>query len=165
MPKARRWQWQQLRWFWLTALVVAVDQWSKAVITANLALYERITIVPLFNLTLAYNEGAAFSFLAGAGGWQRWLFASIACLTSALIAGWLLTKKESRWVQIALALILGGALGNLWDRLMLGHVVDFLDFYWASWHFPAFNIADTAITVGVACMLLDMFLTREASHE
>lgn len=165
MPKARRWQWQQLRWFWLTALVVAVDQWSKAAITANLALYERIAIMPFFNLTLAYNEGAAFSFLAGAGGWQRWLFASIACLTSALIAGWLLTKKESRWVQIALALILGGALGNLWDRLMLGHVVDFLDFYWASWHFPAFNIADTAITVGVACMLLDMFLTREASHE
>lgn len=169
MPKARtpqrRWQWQQLRWLGLTAAVIAADQWSKHAVAGSLALYERIAVLPFFNITLAFNEGAAFSFLAGAGGWQRWFFAGIACFTSLLIAGWLLTKKESRWVQAGLALVLGGALGNLWDRLVLGHVVDFLDFYWGAAHFPAFNIADSAITVGVACMLLDMFLTKETSHE
>src|SRR5699024_12662734 len=115
MPKpsaadaASRWQWHQLRWLWLTALTVALDQWSKQAVEGALALYERIAVLPFFNITLAYNEGAAFSFLAGAGGWQRWFFTAVACVASALIIGWLLTKKESKWVQAGLALVLGGA--------------------------------------------------------
>src|SRR5690606_29032834 len=102
--------------------------------------------------------GAAFSFLAGAGGWQRWFFAGIALVASVVILVWLVRGRDSRIVAAALALILGGALGNLWDRLALGHVVDFLDFHWAGYHFPAFNIADSAITVGAALIILDMLL-------
>lgn len=149
-------QWHNLHWLWLSAVVVALDLASKAVAEAQLELYQRIEVLPFFNFTLAYNSGAAFSFLADAGGWQRWFFAGVALVAALVITGWLLVLRGERLVAFGLALILGGALGNLWDRLVLGHVVDFLDFHWAGYHFPAFNIADSAITVGAVLLILDM---------
>lgn len=165
MPKRGRLQWCQLAWLWLSLVVVVADQWSKVAVEQALHLYERVEVLPFFNITLAYNSGAAFSFLAEAGGWQRWFFAVIALFASVFIVSWLLRKQENRYVLVGLTLVLGGALGNLWDRLTLGHVVDFLDFHWAGWHFPAFNIADTAITLGVASLIVDMLFTKEAPHE
>lgn len=157
-------QWRNLHWLWLSALVVALDLWSKSIAEAQLALYQRVEVLPFFNFTLAYNPGAAFSFLADAGGWQRWFFAGVALLASVVIVGWLLKLRGERLVALGLALILGGALGNLWDRLVLGHVVDFLDFHWAGYHFPAFNLADSAITVGAVLLILDMFRRPSAKH-
>jgi signal peptidase II len=145
-----------LKWLWLSALVVALDQVSKALASAHLVLYESLPVVPLFNLTLLHNTGAAFSFLSEAAGWQRWFFAAIALLVSVVIVRWLATLKPGQTrLACALALILGGALGNVWDRLTLGHVVDFIDLYYASWHWPAFNVADSAITVGAALLVFD----------
>ena len=126
---------------------------------------ERLDVLPFFNLTLAYNSGAAFSFLAGAGGWQRWFFAAVAVIAVVLILGWMRKLREERMQGAALALILGGAVGNLYDRVVLGHVVDFLDFYWGDYHFPAFNIADTAITIGAALIILDMLLGGRRGHD
>lgn len=152
---------RNLHWLWLSAVVLALDLWTKSLAENSMQLYQRIEILPFFNFTLAYNSGAAFSFLADAGGWQRWFFALIALVATIVIIAWLLRLRAERMVALALALILGGAVGNLWDRLTLGHVVDFLDFHWAGYHFPAFNIADTAITIGAVLLILDMFLTRE----
>lgn len=149
----------QLIWLWLTGVVIALDQITKHMVVARFDLYERLEVMPFFNLTLAYNPGAAFSFLADAGGWQRWFFTAIALGASVVILIWLARLTAAEKLQgVALALILGGALGNFYDRLVLGHVVDFLDFYWGNSHFPAFNIADTAITIGAGLILLDMFL-------
>ncbi|MDX1803885.1 MAG: signal peptidase II [Alcanivorax sp.] len=157
----------QLYWLWLTVVVIVVDQFTKAAIVERFGLYERLDVLPFFNLTLAYNSGAAFSFLADAGGWQRWFFTAIAVLASLMILVWLYRlESHDRLQGAALALILGGALGNFYDRLVLGHVVDFLDFYWGNSHFPAFNVADSAITVGAALILLDMLLgsRKESKH-
>lgn len=149
----------QLLWVWLSALVVLLDQISKHAVVERFSLYERLEVIPHFNLTLAYNSGAAFSFLADAGGWQRWFFTAIAVIASIVIVVWLAKLRSHEKLQaVALALILGGALGNFYDRLVLGHVVDFLDFYWGDYHFPAFNVADMAITGGAALILLDMLL-------
>lgn len=153
-----------LKWLWLSVVVVALDQASKVWASSALVFQEPQPVAPLFNLTLMHNYGAAFSFLAHAGGWQRWLFAAIALIVSIVIALWLrrLTARQ-RWEAMALALILGGALGNLWDRLTLGYVVDFLDLYYGTHHWPAFNIADGAITVGAALLIIDaLFLQRRA---
>ena len=110
------------------------------------------------------NYGAAFSFLSDAGGWQRWFFAVLSTAVSAVITVWIFRLPKSKWIEsLALALILGGALGNLYDRVMLGYVVDFLDFHWSGWHFPAFNIADSGISVGAILLILDMFLTNHDS--
>lgn len=155
---------RNLHWLWLSAVVLALDLWTKSLAENTLQLYQRIEVLPFFNFTLAYNSGAAFSFLADAGGWQRWFFASIALIATLVIIAWLLRLRAERMVALALALILGGAVGNLWDRLTLGHVVDFLDFHWAGYHFPAFNVADSAITVGAILLIVDMFLTREKSE-
>ena len=156
----------QLVWLWLTAVVIVLDQITKHMIVDRFSLYERLEIFPHFNLTLAYNTGAAFSFLADAGGWQRWFFTAIAVAASVMILVWLarLTKAE-KLQGAALSLILAGALGNFYDRLMLGHVVDFLDFYWGNSHFPAFNIADSAITIGAGLIVLDMFLGARKKHD
>lgn len=156
----------QLVWLWLTTVVIVLDQITKHMVVDRFYLYERLEIFPHFNLTLAYNSGAAFSFLADAGGWQRWFFTAIAVAASVMILIWLtrLTKAE-KMQGAALSLILGGALGNFYDRLVLGHVVDFLDFYWGNYHFPAFNIADTAITIGAALILLDMLLGAKKNHD
>lgn len=142
----------------LALLVLVLDQASKAWIMALFQPYEVAPILPVFNLTLVFNEGAAFSFLSNAGGWQRWFFVGLTSLISLGILLWLLRLKASeRLTGLALALILGGALGNLVDRLRLGRVTDFLDFHWQSWHWPAFNLADSAITLGVMLMLLVSF--------
>lgn len=146
-----------LHWLWLTVLVIVADQFTKQIAAQTLHLYQTIPVLPVFNFTLAHNTGAAFSFLSDAGGWQRWLFATIALLTSFGIILWLwrLPKNDS-WMAVSLSLILGGAIGNLYDRLMYGYVIDFLDFYWGAAHFPAFNVADSAITVGAILMAIDV---------
>ena len=156
----------QLVWLWLSAVVIVLDQITKHMIVDRFSLYERLDVFPHFNLTLAYNSGAAFSFLADAGGWQRWFFTAIAVGASVMILIWLARLTRAETLQgVALSLILGGALGNFYDRLVLGHVVDFLDFYWGDYHFPAFNIADTAITIGAGLILLDMLLGAKKRHD
>lgn len=151
-----------LRWLWLSLIIIGLDQISKQLIESSLLVHETVPIFPSFNLTLAYNEGAAFSFLSDQGGWQRWFFAGLATIVSGLLIGWLkqLTQQE-RLIAISLSLIIGGAIGNLIDRILFGHVIDFLDLYYGQWHWPAFNIADSAIFIGVVLMLLDAFLTRK----
>lgn len=161
----------QLAWLVLSVLVVVLDQLSKLYFENALNLYQQIVVIPdLFSWTLAYNTGAAFSFLADSGGWQRWFFAAIAVVVSVVLIVWLkrLNRAET-WLAIALALILGGALGNLYDRMVIGHVIDFVLVHWQNtWYFPAFNLADSAITVGAVMLALDMFKgkkTEEAVHE
>lgn len=153
-----------LKWLWLSLLILVLDQASKLLIDASLQLYEAIPLMPSFNLTYARNTGAAFSFLSDAGGWQRWLFAGLAVLMSSFIAWWL--KKlgqHEKLMAAALSLVLGGAIGNLIDRVAYGYVIDFLDVYYQDWHWPAFNIADSAICIGVAIMLLDSFKAEQSS--
>ena len=139
-------------------IAIALDQATKLTIVATMRLYESIPVISFFNLTYVHNEGAAFSFLSDAGGWQRWFFAGLATIISIIIAIWLTRlKKHEILLAMSLALILGGAIGNLIDRLAYGYVIDFLDFYYKTWHFPAFNVADSAITIGVGLMLLESF--------
>lgn len=153
-----------LKWLWLSALVIALDQAGKYLISSSMQLRESIEITPFFNFTLLHNTGAAFSFLSGAGGWQRWFFTVIALGVSAVIVMWLKRLPAAdKWQAAALSLIMGGALGNVIDRVRLGYVVDFLDFYYRQWHWPAFNIADSAITVGVAILVL-VTLRRGKHH-
>jgi signal peptidase II len=145
-----------LRWLWLAVVVIVLDQLSKYIANSELILYSPQVLLPGLNFTLSYNEGAAFSFLSDAGGWQRWLFIGLALFVSTFIVLWLYKLKPSEsWLAIALVLILGGALGNVWDRVYLGYVVDFIDIYFHQWHWPAFNIADSAITVGAVMLLID----------
>jgi signal peptidase II len=149
-----------LKWLWLSALVLVLDQASKLAIDASMQLYESIPLLPYFNLTYAHNTGAAFSFLAQAGGWQRWLFAGLALVMSGVIGVWLARlQKHETLMATALSMILGGAIGNLIDRVAYGYVIDFLDVYYRDdWqHWPAFNIADSAICIGVGLMLLESF--------
>jgi len=147
------------RWLWLSLAVIVLDQATKAAMLAAFRPGEVVPFTPFFSLILTFNTGAAFSFLAGEAGWQRWLFAAIAVGACALML-WLLRRGGSRLYCAGLALIVGGALGNLYDRLVLGHVVDFLLFHWREWHYPAFNVADSAITCGAAALILDSFRQR-----
>lgn len=144
------------RWLLVSAAVIIADAASKAAMVAAFRPGEARAFTNFFSLVLTYNTGAAFSFLAGADGWQRWFFAAIAIVAAVLIV-WLLRRGGSALHCLGLALILGGALGNLWDRLTLGKVVDFLLFHYESWAYPAFNIADSAITVGAALLILESF--------
>lgn len=143
-----------LRWLWLTLLVVVLDQvtkqWAEAVLP-----HGQIEVLSWFNFTLAYNRGAAFSFLAEAGGWQRYFFLGIGLVAVVIIVAWL-RRLQAGAVQnaIGLSLILGGAVGNLYDRAMYGHVIDFIDWHYAGWHWPAFNIADSAILLGAVLVVL-----------
>ena len=147
-----------LKWLWLSLLAVILDQGSKLAITSSMQLYQSIQIMPYFNLTYVHNTGAAFSFLSEAGGWQRWFFAGLALVISGVIAVWLARlKQHETLLAVALSLVLGGAIGNLIDRLAYGYVIDFLDVYYQTWHWPAFNIADSAITLGVILMLVESF--------
>ena len=153
-----------LKWLWLSALVLVLDQASKWFMSSWLSLYETVAVVPFFNLTMAHNTGAAFSFLAQAGGWQRWFFAVIAFVVSTVLFVWLKRLDTAAKLEaISISLILGGAVGNLIDRVLLGYVVDFLDFYnyYGSYHFPAFNIADSAICVGAALLIIDSFRHKQ----
>jgi signal peptidase II len=146
-----------LVWMWLSLLVVILDQVTKVWVSATLALHQSIAVLPFFNLVLVHNEGAAWSILATAGGWQRWFLSGLAILISGVIVVWLSRlNRQQRWFACALALILGGALGNVIDRLMYGYVVDFIDIYYQQWHWPAFNIADSAISIGAVMLLIDV---------
>ena len=148
----------KLKWLWLAVAVIALDLGTKALATAMLTYGDPVPVMPLFNLTLLHNTGAAFSFLADAAGWQRWFFVALAVVVSVVLIYWLRgLKANETWAAVAIALILGGAIGNVYDRVVHGYVVDFLHFYWQDWHFPAFNFADTAITVGAGLMILDIF--------
>lgn len=145
-----------LKWLWLSVLVIVLDQITKYMASTMLVYYKPVALMPLFNLTLMHNTGAAFSFLSSAGGWQRWLFTAIALGVSVFLVLWLKRLSVQEKLQaISLALILGGALGNVIDRIRFGYVVDFLDFYYDKWHFPAFNIADSAITIGAVLIIFD----------
>ncbi|TCV88960.1 signal peptidase II [Sulfurirhabdus autotrophica] len=144
-------------WFLISVVIIVLDQVSKYAITQSFALGEGVAITSFFNLVLAYNTGAAFSFLANAGGWQKVFFAGIAVVASVVMFYLLHKHYQERLFSFAISLILGGAVGNLIDRVVLGHVVDFLDFYAAGYHFPAFNVADSAITVGAALLIWDSF--------
>jgi signal peptidase II len=144
-------------WLVLSALIVAVDQATKAYITAHYGEFEFTSVLPILDITRMHNVGAAFSFLASASGWQRWLFIGLAVSVSIAIVVWLvrLPRGANGLLAAGLALVLGGALGNVIDRIRLGHVIDFIHFHWDRAYFPAFNMADSAITVGAACLLLD----------
>ena len=158
MPKSSRFG--RLGWLALSLLVLVIDQVSKAHFEGSLEMFQQIVVIPdYFSWTLAYNTGAAFSFLADSGGWQRWLFALIAVVVSAVLVVWLKRLgRNDTWLAIALALVLGVALGNLYDRIALGHVIDFILVHWQNRHyFPAFNFADSAICVGAVMLALDMF--------
>ena len=152
-------------WFLLAAVVVLLDQYTKGLASNKLVYARPVEVFSWFNLTLQHNTGAAFSFLSDAGGWQRWFFTAIAVVISLGLAVWLVVAERGQWLLgLSLALILGGALGNLWDRVVLGYVVDFISVHYGGWYFPAFNIADSAITVGAGCMLLDSFLSTRPGH-
>jgi signal peptidase II len=146
-------------WLLLSALIVLADQASKSWITSHYGEFEFTTVLPVLDITRMHNVGAAFSFLAGASGWQRWLFIGLALTVSVGIVVWLYRMPRSHGLLAAgLSLVLGGAVGNVIDRIRLGAVVDFIHFHWDRAYFPAFNIADSAITVGAACLLLDALL-------
>jgi signal peptidase II len=153
-----------LRWLWLALAVVVVDQGSKQLAEHLLLMHDPIAVLPSFNLFLTYNTGAAFSFLRDAGGWQRWLFATLSMGVSIFIVFWLRRiPAAQKWLACALALVLGGAVGNLIDRVFRaeGGVVDFIDVYYGTWHWPAFNVADSAISIG-AVMLVWSAIRGEA---
>ena len=155
-----------LKWLWLSLLALVLDQASKLFIDSSMQLYQSIPVIPFFNLTYVHNTGAAFSFLSEAGGWQRWFFAGLAFVISIVIAIWLSRlQKHETLLAVALSLILGGAVGNLIDRLAYGYVIDFLDVYYGAKHWPAFNIADSSITLGVALMLIESFLGKTKEEE
>lgn len=166
MPDASRFG--HLPWLLLSLLILVVDRVSKDFFEGSLSMYQQIVVIPdYFSWTLAYNTGAAFSFLADADGWQRWFFAAIAIVVSAVLVVWLKRlKRHETLLAIALAMVLGGALGNLYDRVVLGHVVDFILVHWQNrWYFPAFNLADTFITIGAILLALDMFKSDKPAKE
>jgi len=151
-----------LKWLWLSALAIVLDQISKQIVNAQLVIHHSVAIFPGFNFTLIYNEGAAFSFLSNAGGWQRWFFTALSIVISIVLFIWLKKLDHSkRLLAAGLAFILGGAIGNLIDRVVYGHVIDFIDVYYKNHHWPAFNLADSAITLGAGLLILDMFLERK----
>jgi signal peptidase II len=155
-----------LKWYGLSAVVLLLDQGSKLLADARLVFHEPVGLLPFFNLRLAYNTGAAFSFLGNAGGWQRWFFAGISVLVISVLVVWMRRLKPEQWqLSVAFALIIGGALGNLIDRLVYGHVIDFIDVYYKTWHWPTFNVADSAITVGAGLLLLDAWVTHRREKQ
>ena len=149
------------RWLLVSAAIVAADLATKAWIARAFAPGEVFTVTPFFNLVLVYNTGAAFSFLAGAGGWQRWFFMAVSIGVSVAIV-WMLSRRENHpLLSAALALVLGGALGNLYDRITLGHVVDFVQLHAGGYYWPAFNVADSAISIGVALLVWESLRAKE----
>ena len=155
-----------LKYLGLSGLVIVLDQLSKWIISSSFSLHETLAVMPFFNLTLAHNTGAAFSFLAQAGGWQRWFFVGLTTVISIALLIWL--KKlstQAKLEAIAISLILGGAIGNVIDRIYYGYVVDFLDFYYGTAHFAAFNIADSAICIGAGLLIIDSFMSKPESDK
>ena len=153
-----------MKWLWLSALTIVLDQLTKKIAEAELLLHKPLAMFPGFNFTLMYNKGAAFSFLSEAGGWQRIFFVALSSIISIFLFFWLRQishdeqQKNNHIIQCAIALILGGAIGNLIDRAHTGAVVDFIQVYYSTYYFPAFNIADSAITLGAGLLILDMIL-------
>ncbi len=155
-----------LRFLWISVVAFVLDQWSKYAVLDSMNLYQSIEVLPFFNLTHVHNYGAAFSFLSSAGGWQRWFFTAIAIGISVVILWWLKQSPRSqKLLPVAFSFILGGALGNVYDRLVHGYVIDFLDFYVNNWHWPAFNIADSAIFIGAALLIVDMLKNGDKSED
>jgi len=154
-----------LRWLWLTLVCLIVDQVTKQLVAGSFELYESVSVLSIFSITYVHNPGAAFSFLADQDGWQRWFFTAIAAIASIVFIVWLAkTPKSQTLLSIAFALMLSGAMGNLIDRALFGYVIDFIDFHWAGYRFPAFNVADSMIFIGAALMILESF-TAENSKE
>lgn len=150
------------RFWWIALLVLVADQLSKIWVLQNFTLGESIQLLPVFNFTYARNYGAAFSFLGDAGGWQRWLFTAIAIVVTCVLSVWLSRLKPTQLkLSLALVLIIAGAIGNLIDRSLYGYVVDFLHVYYQQWHYPVFNIADCAITIGAGLLIWDSFTSDE----
>ena len=151
-------------WYLLSLVVVILDQWTKWLAETNLTLLEPVPVIePFLNWTLAYNYGAAFSFLADAGGWQKWFFSGLALLMSLFLIGYLIkAPRKAKLLSVGLALVLGGAIGNLIDRLLNGKVTDFIHVHYADvWHYPIFNIADIGICIGVALIVIDMLFLEK----
>jgi signal peptidase II len=151
-----------LQWLWISVLVIMLDRITKLTILKKIAQDEILRITPFFNLTCAYNKGAAFSFLSAAPGWQVWMFGLVAVIISIILLVWLkrISYRE-KWLSVALCLIVGGALGNLWDRLSYGQVVDFLQFHLGNLYYPVFNLADSCICVGTFMLVLDAFWKKK----
>jgi len=144
-----------LQWLGLAFVILLIDQFTKVLIVGFYQLGDSTLVTSFFNVVRVHNSGAAFSFLAGSSGWQRWFFTVIGLAAATLIVWLLKSHSGQKLFALALACILGGAIGNVIDRLLYGYVVDFLSFHWNHWHFPAFNVADSAITIGAACLILD----------
>jgi signal peptidase II len=156
---------QALPWYILALVLIVLDQLTKLLADSTLTYYQPVQITSFFNLTLMYNEGAAWSFLSDAGGWQRWLFAALSFAVSAMLVVWLARlKKHEKLLAIALSLVLGGAIGNLIDRLAYGHVIDFISVHYHNRYFPAFNIADSAISIGAALLIWESLFTKKSGE-
>jgi signal peptidase II len=147
-----------LQWLGLAFILLLADQFTKILIVGYYHLGDSTYVTSFFNVVRVHNTGAAFSFLASAGGWQRWFFTAVGLIAAGVIIWMIRANPGQKLFCFAMACILSGALGNVIDRLLYGYVVDFLDFHWAGWHFPAFNVADSAITIGAACLILDELL-------
>ena len=155
-----------LRWLWLTVVIIVADLAIKQLVLKELTLYEPHPVIPYFNIMYAQNFGAAFSFLADKGGWQRWFFAGIAIAISITLMVMMYRQSvKKRLSNIAYALIIGGAIGNLFDRLVHGFVVDYIDFYVGNWHWPTFNLADMAICIGAALVIFEGFLPDKPKQQ
>jgi signal peptidase II len=145
-------------WLWLSFFVIVLDQATKALVIGTVKLQDGISLLPILDIVYLENTGAAFSIFAEASGWQRWFFITLALSVSLVLMVWLRRIRADHTIlAIGLSLVLGGALGNVIDRVMHGYVVDFIYFHWRTWYFPAFNLADTAISIGAACLLIDAF--------
>jgi signal peptidase II len=169
MTGARRWfslQSGASNWLWVGVAVIVLDQWTKSLIVERFEEFGGIVLLPVLDLMRLHNEGAAFSFLSNAGGWQRWVFVGLGVAVSAGILVWLrrLPPKGQSLLAAGLSLILGGALGNVIDRVLLGHVVDFIRVHWEDHYFPAFNVADTAISIGAVLIILDNLLELDRTR-
>lgn len=156
-------EWSKVgRWYSLAVLIVVLDQLTKQWVSSSFSYGESLELLPFLNLTLVHNMGAAFSFLSDAGGWQRWFFAIVSLIVSVVLIFWLSRLPARQYLlATALALVLGGAIGNLWDRVFLGYVVDFIDVFYQKYHWPAFNIADTSITVGAILLILESLFSSK----
>lgn len=156
-----------VRWYSLSLLILIIDQWTKWLAETKLTFQEPVPVIePILNWTLAYNYGAAFSFLADAGGWQKWFFAILALVMSIFLIGYLIkVPRQAKLLSFGLAMVLGGAVGNLIDRLLHGHVIDFIHVHYAdAWHYPIFNIADIGISIGVVLIVIDMLFLEKKRH-
>jgi len=153
---------KNLNWLWVSVPIIILDQITKRLATNHLIAFKQTAIFPWLNLHLIFNKGAAFGFLHHAGGWQSWFFISTAIVICVAIIAWLCRlSREEKYLKLGLSLIFGGAIGNLWDRITLGYVIDFIEFHLNQWYFPAFNLADSAITMGAILLLIKLFVTKK----